>query len=166
MKKYISIQWVWFLPLILFLTGCPYSADVPLDEATEKVNNDYMGKWVKKSSLSEDNPKYYMVSKKDATHYVFEEYNYSSNDKKYNKDMYVGHTTTIGNVVFLNLEKDGKYYFYKIVLTSDKKNFTLFEVTDNIDEKFLKSSELKAFFDKYKDLSFFYNKDEEKYEKQ
>ncbi len=166
MKKYISLQWIWFLPFILILTGCPYSSDIPIDEPKEKVNQDYIGKWVKASSSTEENPKYYNVTKKDDLHYIFEEFTYSSNDKKYNSDKYVGHSTTLGNVVFLNLQKDEKYYFYKIELNKEKKQFKLYEVTDNIDEKFNKSSELKAFFDKYKDLSFFYNKDEEKYEKQ
>ena len=40
---------------------------------------------------------------------------------------------------------------------------TVFEVTDNIDEKFDDSEDLKEFVSKYKDLSFFYNKDEETY---
>jgi hypothetical protein len=69
--------------------------------------------------------------------------------------------------MFLNLKKqdDDKFYFYKVELT-DKQNFVMHEVTDNIDEKFNTANELKAFFEKHKDLSFFYNKDEKKYKKQ
>ncbi len=166
MIKYVSLRWIWFLPFVLFLTGCPYSSDVPIDEPKEKVNKDYIGKWVKVSSSNKENPKYYQVTEKDDKLYIFEEFTYNSTDKKYNSDKYTGHTSTLGSVVFLNLEKNGKYYFYKIELSNDKKYFKLYEVTDNIDEKFNNSTDLKAFFDKYKDLSFFYNKDEEKYEKQ
>jgi hypothetical protein len=41
----------------------------------------------------------------------------------------------------------------------------IYEVTDNIDETFSNATDLKAFFEKHKDLSFFYNKDEKKYKK-
>lgn len=166
MKNVLSFKWLWFLPFVLFLTGCPYSADVPLDDAKEKINPAFIGKWVKASSSKEEHPKYYQVSKKDETKYLFEEFTWSSSSNKYNSDIYTGHSTTIGTTMFLNMEKDGKYYFYKIELSADKKSFKLYEVTDNIDEKFSTSKDLKAFFEKYKDLSFFYNKDEEKYEKE
>jgi len=76
----LNYRWFVFLPFIWFLTGCPYSADVPLDVAKEKVNPDYIGKWVKVYKSSEENPKYYQVIKKAETHSIFEEFNYSSSD--------------------------------------------------------------------------------------
>jgi uncharacterized membrane protein YkgB len=41
----------------------------------------------------------------------------------------------------------------------------LYELTDNIDEKFTESQKLKEFVKKNMHLSFFYNKDEKKYVK-
>lgn len=61
------------------------------------------------------------------------------------------------------MQQDGKgdYYLYRIDMGNGE--FTLFELTDNIDEKFNTSAELKAFVKKNMGLSFFYNKDEERY---
>ncbi|MCS7076804.1 MAG: hypothetical protein NZ455_08850 [Bacteroidia bacterium] len=145
------------------LWGCPYSSDVPIDEAKEKVNPDLMGKWTK--DVNSENPKFYNVTKASDTKYNFEENTWNSTDKKYDKKNYTGHTTTIGGDIFLNMESGGKYYLYKIVLRKNEGVFELIEVTDNIKEKFTKSADLKAFVTKYKDLSFFYNKEVEKYKK-
>ena len=73
------------------------------------------------------------------------------------------HLTTVGTTIFMNMQKenDNNYYLHKMEIDGDK--ITVFEVTDNIDEKFSSSEDLKAFVTKYKDLSFFYNKDEETY---
>ena len=67
-------------------------------------------------------------------------------------------------VDFHQNHQDGTFYFYKIEMTNATQ-FKLYEVTDNIDETFSTSAELMSFFSKYKDLSFFYNKDEEVYNK-
>ncbi len=149
--------------MMFFLTGCPYSSEVPLDQPTTKIDQNLLGKWVKKSE--DEHPKFYLVTKLNETTLQFAENEYSSSDKKYNSKEYKGHLTIIGNTKFLNLERDAKYYFHKIEMSSTNQSFTLFEVTDNIDETFSTSAEMKAFFTKYKDLSFFYNKDEVTYNK-
>ncbi len=56
--------------------------------------------------------------------------------------------------------QDDVYYFYKMDFIADD-TFVLYEVTDNISEKFENSKDLYKFFEAYKDLSFFYNNDEE-----
>jgi hypothetical protein len=161
-KSFLKLAFTLAIVSVL-LWGCPYSSDVPIDEAKEKVNPELMGKWTKDGST--ENPKFYNVTKASDTKYNFEENTYSSSDNKYNQKNYTGHTTTIGSDVFLNMENDGKYYIYKIVMKKGEGMFELIEVTDNIKEKFSKSADLKAFVTKYKDLSFFYNKDAEKYKK-
>lgn len=167
MKKLINRSFI-LLTLtgfLFLLTACPYSAEFPLDNPNQNIMSDLMGKWVEDGSS--ENPTYFMISKKSGQEYKFDKYEYKSSEKKYESTPYIAHFTKIGNIDFLNLkdEKEGKYYFYKFEFGAGKKDLTLFEVTDNIDEKFGSSAEMKAFFDKYKDLSFFYNKDEKKYNK-
>ena len=61
------------------------------------------------------------------------------------------------------MKQNGKFYLHKVDLSDDR--FVLYEVTDNIDEKFDSSEKLKAFVKKHMHLSFFYNKDEVTYYK-
>jgi hypothetical protein len=51
-----------------------------------------------------------------------------------------------------------KYLLHRIDLVPS--GLKLFEVTDNIDEKFESSDEMEAFFRQNMKLSFFYTKDE------
>ncbi|MCS6796862.1 MAG: hypothetical protein RMJ97_02165 [Raineya sp.] len=159
----------WFslvvLAVLFLFTACPYSADFPLDEPKDKVDNALLGKWTEQVSLNADTPPFYVISKLDDKTYNFEKNDYNVNEKKYKQTNYTGHFTRIGNVNFLNLKNpdDNKYYFHRLDLSADKKEFTLFEVTDNIDEKFTNPADMRKFFEKHKDLSFFYNKDEKKY---
>ncbi|MDX1902855.1 MAG: hypothetical protein SFU27_01755, partial [Thermonemataceae bacterium] len=148
MRKIVSTFSI--LAMLFVLTACPYSAEFSLDSPKERINSSYIGTWSEESSF--ENPAYFVISKKDANAYVFEKNEYSTEKKLYEKKTYTGHITTLGNVQFLNLkdEEENKYYFHKIELSSDKKQIIMFEVTDNIDEKFSNSVELKAFFDKYK----------------
>jgi len=166
MKKLISYT---SLMLMLFiLTACPYSAEFPLDKPNEKTRAVLMGKWIEETTM--ENPSFYTITKGSDNTYKFEKNEYSSSDNRYKKTTYTGHITKIGNVDFLNLmdSEDNKYYFHKIELAKKdgKPQLVIYEVTDNIDEKFGNSAEMKAFFDKYKDLSFFYNRDEKKYNKE
>jgi virulence-associated protein VagC len=50
------------------------------------------------------------------------------------------------------------YYFYKVEMTTSGSKLTLAPVTENIDEKFASSEEIKAFFKKNMALSFFFDK--------
>lgn len=153
------------LCMLLLLTACPYSADFPLSEPNETVKKEYLGTWIEEGDS--ENPSYWIISKLTDKTYKFEKHEYNENDKKFNVTSFDGHFTKMGTVNFLNLKEEEveKYSFFKLELSGDKKQMTIYEVTDNIDETFSSAGDLKAFFDKHKDLSFFYNKDEKKYKK-
>ncbi|WP_027002268.1 hypothetical protein [Hugenholtzia roseola] len=153
------------LPFLFLATACPYSSSVPLAPAKDKIAPNLLGKWVEKSSF--DNPKFYVITENNPTTYQFEENTYSSSSKTYEKKIYLAHLTPIGKVTFLNLRgDDGKYFFFKLEKAENGQSFILYEVTDNIDETFNSSEELFGFFDKHKELSFFYNKDEATFNKE
>ncbi|GEM_PF-778538 len=146
----------------VIFTACPYSSTVPLAEPNVNLDKDLMGKWMVADSYS-DNPNYFVFSNIDGKKFKAEKYEFNTTDEFYEvSGTYICHFTDIGSTRFANMNQDGTYYFYKIVIV-DKNQFKLFEVTDNIDETFTSSTELYGFFNKYKDLSFFYNKDEEVY---
>jgi hypothetical protein len=142
------------LPLLFLLTACPYSAEFPLDKPTQKIDSNLLGRWNEQSDSENANPNYFVITKIDANNYQFEKNEYNSQEKTYTKENLTGYFTTVGKVAFLNLKKadDANYYFYKIEFSGTTK-FVMYEVTDNIKEKFTNSTELKAFFDKYKTAS-------------
>lgn len=140
--------------------GCPYSSTVLLGEPIELVKPELIGKWVVVDELSDENPSYYLVSEIDTVRYAVSHYQYSKENSDYTVDDYQFHTTQMGDIMFLNMMIDGNkdYTFYRLDLKRGEA--TLFEVTDNIDEKFESSEKMKAFFMKNKNSSFFYNRDE------
>lgn len=151
-----------FAVMAMFLTACPYSSSVPLSQPNVKVDPSIYGKWVKIEDYN-DFPKYLVFKQIDGKKFTIEQYEYSSSDSIYSvSGTYVSHLTQIGDITFANMLQDGTYYFYKLEFTSADQ-LSLFEVTDNIDEVFNSSSDLYAFFDANKYLSFFYNTDEEEY---
>ena len=152
-----------FLPILILLTACPYESSVPITEADKPIDKMLLGKWVKTDEQGSDYPsEYYQINDLGGKLYEVMKYSINSEDSTYTNETYISHISDLsknGNSVkFLNMKKDGNYYLHRIDLTSD--NFVLFEVTDNIDEKFDSSSELKAFVETNMHLSFFYNKDE------
>jgi len=155
------------LPLLFLLTACPYSAEYPLDKPTQKISKDFLGKWIEQGG-DKENPNFFTITDAGGSIYQFEKNEYNSSEKKYDASLYTGYFTQIGKTNFLNLKKNEEqnYYFYKFELAKDTKSFVFFEVTDNIDEKFSNGNEMKAFFEKNKEISFFYNKDEKTYNKQ
>ncbi len=153
------------LCMLFLLTACPYSAEFALNEPNETVKKEYLGIWVQVQDSK--NPSYYVITRLTDKTYKFEEHEYDESEKEYNVRAFAGHFTKMGAVNFLNLKEDQveKYSFFKLELSSDKRQMVIYEVTDNIDEKFSNADELKAFFEKHKDLSFFYNRDEKRYYK-
>jgi len=149
--------------ITIILMACPYASTVPIDSPSVKVQNTMMGKWVKAGDESNVNPNYFVITKQDDFKYKISKNEYNSYDSAYKETIYISHISKIDNNEFMNMQQDGTgdYYLYKIVLSQN--DFSLFEITDNIDEKFNTSEELKAFIKKNMNLSFFYNKDEEKY---
>ena len=150
---------------MLVLTACPYQSSVPISEPNQKLDKKLMGKWIKESDLEAENPEYFEIKPIEKDKYKFNivKYEYQTSDSSYKETKYLTHLTKIEDNVFMNMQKDGEgdYYLHKINLDGDK--FVLFELTDNIDEKFNTSPELYDFVKKYMNLSFFYNKDEVTY---
>lgn len=151
-----------FVPLTLLLTGCPYNAEIALDEKPAvKVDERLIGSWEQKSSSSDY---VYTVTKKDDFTYVFVKENTKSGDKQ----TYNAFTTDIDGTKFLSLwqinEYDSKpsYYFYKLVIEKDYL-IKMVSVTENIDEKFETAAQMRDYFKKNMNLSFFYDKTEEEY---
>lgn len=151
---------------IFITTGCPYASKVPIDSPGAKTNPKLFGKWLKASDNAKENPEYFVISEIDPNKYSIVKFEYQSSDSTYKETKYVSHISQIEDISFLNMQKDGvgDYYLHKIDLGNNE--FTLFEVTDNIDEKFGSSDELRKFVQKHMRLSFFYNKDEIKYVKE
>ncbi len=149
--------------LLLVLTACPYSSNVPISEANLKIDNSLIGKWIDSKDIKKDHPNYFQISDNGNNHFKIGKFDYNSSDSTYKELVYIAHISKIDNNSFLNMQMDGEgdFYLYKIELTGNR--FKLFEITDNIDEKFSKSDELKNFIKKYMHLSFFYNKDEKLY---
>lgn len=152
------------LIVVMFLiTACPYASKVPIDQPSVKINKMMLGKWIKASDQSKENPEYYVIKPLGEKKYNIIKNEYQSSDSSYKETIYISHITKIDDMRFINMQKDGTgdYYLHRIDLSQDE--FTLFEITDNIDEKFNTSEDLKSFVKSYMKLSFFYNKDEKKY---
>src|ERR1035437_7768666 len=157
MKK-LALQFIAFAGLTMLLTACPYSTELAIDEPSSKIDDKILGKWEAKSSDYT-----YNVTKKDEFNYKFEKKGKTSTDVS----NYTGFLSVIDGVKFLNVYEDAStsktYYLYKIEQSTSGAKITLLPVTENIDEKFATSVELKAYIKKYMALSFFYEKDQEEY---
>ncbi len=148
---------------MLILTACPYQSSVPISEANQKLDKKLMGKWIKESDMEAKNPEYFEIQPIDKYKFNIVKFEYQTSDSTYKETKYLTHITKIDDNVFLNMQENGAgdYFLHKIDLQGDK--FILYEVTDNIDEKFNTSAELYDFVKKNMNLSFFYNKDETTY---
>lgn len=146
---------------LLFFTGCPYSSDIAIDASPSiRVNEKLLGEWELRSSSDQS----YIVSKTDNFTYKFEKHSKSSKDVT----TYFAYMSEVGGTKYLNLWEDPSaggaksYYFYKFEQVSDGL-VKFIPVTENIDEKFTTSAELKAFISKNQSHSFFFDKDEDTY---
>lgn len=148
-----------FFGLSVIFMGCPYSAEIPIDTASVKIDDKLLGSWEAKSSSDYS----YTVTKADDKTYTIEKKSASSGDVT----TYKGYLSDVAGTKYLNIYEDGSttitYYFYKYEITSSGSKATLTPVTENIDEKFTTSTELKDFFKKNQGLSFFFDKDEDVY---
>jgi hypothetical protein len=150
-----------FGALSLVFMGCPYETKVPLDPADKavKLDNDMIGAFEEKGDDS-----YTRKCEKDGNQYRITKK--STEDSESEPTVYIGWASMVGDKQFLNVyeqdySSDRAYYLYLI----DKKSADRFKfkaVTDNITEEFTTGEELKAFVKKHMELSFFYNKDDEK----
>ncbi|HEX7414635.1 MAG TPA: hypothetical protein VF411_11380 [Bacteroidia bacterium] len=158
MKKLV-LQIAALAGLTMLLTACPYGSDVPIDTPSVKTDDKLMGKWEAKSSSDY----FYTVTKKDDFNYKFEKKGKTSTDVT----TYTAFVSVIDNIKFMNVFDDASstkvYYLYKIEQSASGAKTTLIPVTENIDEKFATSAELKTYIKKYMALSFFYEKDQDEY---
>lgn len=149
-----------FGALSLVFMGCPYESKVPVDDSSNaKGDKTLSGKWDEKGS--ED---YLWTVTLDENTYRIEKKNVKEGG---DPTIYGAFLSDVGGSPFLNVwEKsddggDRKYYIYKIDKKGEER-VTLKGMTENVTEEFASSAELKAFIKKYMDLSFFWDKDEEK----
>lgn len=145
---------------LMMLWGCPYKSMVPLGEPVELIRTEFLGSWVPENEAHSEHPSYYTIAKFDSVRFAIEHFRYNEDDGEYTIKNYIGHTTSLDGLVFLNMQESGtkEYLMHRIDLVPN--GLKLFEVTDNIDEKFESSKEMEEFFRKNMKLSFFYTKDE------
>jgi len=155
-----------FLSLLILLTACPYESTVPITESDQKIDDRLLGKWYKEGEMNNEYPEEYYEIKALGDRLLEVNKYERKQDSTYREYSYISHLSVLQGengkkYHFLNMKKDGKYYLHRIDLQPGR--FTLYEVTDNIDEKFNDSNALKNFVKQYMHLSFFYNKDEKEY---
>lgn len=142
------------LILICFtFIGCPYESKVPIDKPTVKINPKYLGVWE-----HEKNSEKYKVTKYNDYTYAIEQL---EKDKPANDKLFA-FTSVVNGVNFLNLwdgptDTPEKYSIYKLELKSEN-TILLSEVTENIDEQFTNSEQLKKFIADNMARSYFYTK--------
>ncbi len=151
---------VLFGALSLIFMGCPYESKVPVDDASNaKGDKAFVGSWDEKGEES-----YLWTVKLDGNQYRIEKKNVKDGGEP---TVYIGFLSDVAGTPFLNVYEqsydsgDRKYYIYKVEKKGEER-FKLYAVTDNITEEFATSAELKAFIKKNMELSFFWNKDDEK----
>lgn len=149
-----------FGALSMMFMGCPYESKLPLDSADKaKVDKDLQGKWEEKDSEDyswkcEIEGNQYRITKK------------SLEDAEAEPTVYVGWLSDVNGTQFLNIyeqdyDSEKSYMLYRMEKKGeDRVKFRA--VTDNITEEFTTSEELKSFVKKNMDLTFFYNKDDDK----
>lgn len=158
MKNHLTLC---LLFLALVFSGCPFSSEVAIDGGEAKVDEKLIGKWEPKNSSDYN----YIVTKYDNATYQIVKKPKNESDAP---TTYFGFFSNVGGTRFLNVwdgssEGARTYYFYKAEITPSGSKLVLSPVTENIKEKFATSAELKSFFEKHMNLSFFYAKDDEEY---
>ncbi len=162
MKKLFYLSTLFFA--ILLFTGCPYSSELPIDSPSVKVKKEMLGTYESRSSKEDK----YVVTAKDDNTYKIVKTTKSSSDKT----TYEGFISNVNSVPFINLYEVNEYddattkktyYLYKLVAPEGSTMITLVPVTENIDETFETSEELKKFISANSSLSFFYEKEEDDY---
>jgi hypothetical protein len=149
-----------FGALSLVFMGCPYESKIPLDSADKsKPDKDLVGKWEEKGSDD-----YEWKCSMDGNQYRIEKKSTDGDESE--PTVYIGWLTDVGGSPFLNVyeqdySSEKSYYIYRMEKKSeDRVKFKA--VTDNITEEFTTGEEFKSFIKKNMELSFFYNKDDEK----
>lgn len=160
------VQLVAMAACCFLLMGCPYETEVPISEPTIKFPSELLGKWEPKSSSDE------IMTIKRKTDYIVSISKTKKEPKEDEKpEEYEAFLSEVGAVKFLNISElseqgsETKYCLYKFEVSENGSRITLNAVTENIDEQFSSSAELKSFIQKNMHLSFFYEKEEEIYQR-
>ena len=159
MEKYL--KYLLFAGLFVFMTACPFEAPFPIDQPGIKYSPAMIGKWATSGEMESETPSYYVISDEDGYSFTIEEYTYDSDEESYSTEEYRAHLSEVGNYKFVNVfdYSSETWYFYRLDW-EDPDAFSLYPVTEYITETFDSSEEMKIFFEKYKDLSFFYESSE------
>jgi hypothetical protein len=158
MKEIKRFQWIILLLATCFVFGgCPYESSVPIDEPSVKIDSGLLGTWNDSQNKNDS----YDVTKED-------DYTYKIVKKRSDSDEvenYLAYESVINGNIFLNIweikegEESHSFSLYKMeVETVDK--ITLSEVTENIDEQFSNSEQLKKFITAGMKNSYFFSKEE------
>lgn len=150
-----------FGALSLVFMGCPYESKFPLDTADKsKPDKALVGKWEEKGSDD-----YTWKCEMDGNQYRIEKKSTDGDDSE--PTVYIGWLTDVGGKTWLNVyeqdySSDKSYYFYQMEKKGDGDRLKFKAMTDNVTDEFTDGEALKTFIKKYQDLTFFYNKDDEK----
>ncbi|TAF34432.1 MAG: hypothetical protein EAZ57_03160 [Cytophagales bacterium] len=147
--------------MLVFFASCSYSSEYPIEDQGLPIKSEILGKWTQDAGVT---PDYITISKLNDTQYDIKRFAFDTQDSSYKEQSsYKSHLSNLQGTLFMNMESGGQYIFKKLVISSNKLVFS--SVTSNIDEEFTNSEDLKAFFLKNKDLSFFYNEGDEIYKR-
>jgi len=147
-----------FIAIVVFLTGCPYSSSVPIDEGTVSISPALTGEWISATDKETVNPTYYVIIKDDKLHATAKKMEFSSADSTYNTTIYHLTFSDVKGETFMNAMEDGgnTYSLYKFKLDEKTAEINTTEVSDYIKETFTNSTELKDFIAKNKSNSYFF----------
>lgn len=143
----------------ILLCGCPYASPYPIDEPSIPVDEKLIGKWTPEKDAA-----FTLTVAKgiDDFHYKIEKRDVVTGDL----EMFQAFISEIDGKRYVQAyevrSRGRNYYFYRIALVTER-NMKLLAVTENIDERFTNSAELKAFFARHQQTSFFFDKNEERY---
>ena len=148
--------YILLLPLCFFLAACPYESSVPISNAGIKTNPVLFGTW----QDAIDTTTVYKVTEQNMFYYkILETHNDGSEPKHY-----LAYDSKINESTFLNLWEDvpgekPRYLLYKLEIRN-ANSILLIEVTENIDEQFSSSDQLKKFIENNMNSSYFFSKSE------
>ena len=165
--------------IVILSTGCPYESPLPLSEQGAKVPENILGVWIDSSELDEPEAQQttYTVTVESGNQIVITK-SETDDEEEASITTYRGHLTLVGDDYFLNVkdlasaemgwiedeedtEEDTEVQYSLFKLEGSGKRMRVRSVTANMDEPFASSTELYGFVEKYKDLSFFYTKDDD-----
>jgi len=160
-----GIKLIALITVMVLFSGCPYGTELEMTGA-EKVNEAYLGQYEKQSSS------YYYATISKNSDYEYRIVKYRLKDDEI-KETGIGKVYNIGGTGFLVVKRETKSsysynkksYIYKFMPSKSGYIMKLQGVSDYVTEEFETAAELKKYIEKYKDLSFFYQKRVDKYYK-